>query len=96
MSIVWTNSGQFRLTRYASESGLEAAIVKLQKELFGTERVYVDHSEPIRDISRLRRAVDLSEVDTVVVPAWEDGFQETFIQESDGMRREPTGLCAPG
>ena len=42
MSIVWTNSGQFRLTHYASESDLEATIVKLQKELFGIERVYVD------------------------------------------------------
>jgi len=42
MSIVWTNSGQFRLTRYSSESDFESAIVKLQRELFGAERVYID------------------------------------------------------
>ena len=42
MSIIWTNSGQFRLTPYTGESDLEAAIVKLQKELFGAERIYID------------------------------------------------------
>lgn len=42
MSIVWTNAGQFRLTHFTSESDLEAAIVKLQKELFGADRVYID------------------------------------------------------
>src|SRR5882762_3358034 len=39
MSIVWTNSGQFRLTRYSSESDFESAIVKLQRELFGGWRI---------------------------------------------------------
>lgn len=42
MSILWTNAGQFRLTHFASESDLEAAIVRLQKELFGADRVYID------------------------------------------------------
>jgi len=42
MSTVWTNSGQFRLTGYTSESDLEGAIVKLQRELFGADRVYID------------------------------------------------------
>lgn len=42
MSVISTNTGQFRLTRYSSESDLEAAIAKLQKQLFGGDRVYID------------------------------------------------------
>ena len=42
MTVVWTNSGQYRLARYTSESDLEATILKLQTELFGANRVYID------------------------------------------------------
>src|SRR5713226_660428 len=42
MSTFWTQSGLFRRTGYQSESDLEAAILKVQYELFGTDRIYLD------------------------------------------------------
>jgi hypothetical protein len=42
MSTLWTPSGLFRRAGYQSESDLEAAINKLQNELFGSNRIYLD------------------------------------------------------
>src|SRR5712664_4440008 len=42
MSTFWTPSGLFHRTGYQSESDLEAAILKVQYELFGTDRIYLD------------------------------------------------------
>lgn len=56
MSVISTNSGQFRLTCYMSESDLEAGVDQLQKELFGPDRLYIDvklHNELVLKGSRL-------------------------------------------
>lgn len=42
MNLFWTNSSQYRRTGYSSESDLEASIIKVQKELFGPDRIYLD------------------------------------------------------
>jgi hypothetical protein len=42
MSTIWTKSGLFRRTGYQSESDLEAAIITVQTELFGSNRIYLD------------------------------------------------------
>src|SRR3989441_4047245 len=47
MSTFWTKSGLFRRTGYQSESDLEAAIVKVQTELFGSNRIYLDVKKKI-------------------------------------------------
>jgi len=47
MSTFWTKSGLFRRTGYQSESDLEAAIIKVQTELFGSNRIYLDVKKKI-------------------------------------------------
>src|SRR5437879_733715 len=47
MTTLWTNGGLFRRTGYSSESDLEAAIIKVQNELFGPERIYLDVKKKI-------------------------------------------------
>lgn len=47
MSTFWTNVGQFRRTGYASESDFESAIIKVQRELFGADRIYLDVKKKI-------------------------------------------------
>lgn len=42
MTILWTNHGLFHRTSYSSESDLEAAIIRVQGDLFGPERIYLD------------------------------------------------------
>jgi hypothetical protein len=47
MSTFWTKSGLFLRTGYQSESDLEVAIIKLQKDLFGPNRIYLDVKKKI-------------------------------------------------
>jgi hypothetical protein len=47
MSTFWTQSGLFHRTGYQSESDLEAAILKVQYELFGSDRIYLDVKKKI-------------------------------------------------
>src|SRR6266481_1150325 len=47
MSTFWTPSGLFRRTGFQSESDLEAAINKVQNELFGSNRIYLDVKKKI-------------------------------------------------
>src|SRR5260370_24776825 len=47
MSTFWTKSGLFRRAGYQSESDLEAAIMKVQTELFGSNRIYLDVKKKI-------------------------------------------------
>src|SRR5207248_2947161 len=47
MSTFWTKSGLFHRTGYQSESDLEAAIIKVQTELFGSNRIYLDVKKKI-------------------------------------------------
>lgn len=41
MSMIWTSTGPYRRTNYASEADLEKAILKVQAELFGPNRIYL-------------------------------------------------------
>jgi len=58
MSTFWTPSGLFRRTGYQSESHLEAAINKLQNELFGSNRIYLDVKKKIGGKSGPRNIPD--------------------------------------
>ena len=41
MDVIWTNNGQYRRVEYASEADLETAILEVQRELFGINRIYL-------------------------------------------------------
>ena len=58
MSTFWTKSGLFRRTGYQSESDLEAAIIKVQAELFGSNRIYLDVKKKIGGKSGPRNIPD--------------------------------------
>jgi hypothetical protein len=47
MNTFWTKSGLFHRTGYQSESELEAAIIEVQTELFGSNRIYLDVKKKI-------------------------------------------------
>jgi len=42
MSVVWTGQGAFRSITFASEAELEETIKRVQRELFGPSRIYLD------------------------------------------------------
>src|SRR5512146_2892383 len=42
MNVLWTKNGAFRRVEYDGEADLESAILQVQEELFGPERVYLD------------------------------------------------------
>jgi hypothetical protein len=42
MYMIWTTSGPYRRAGYASEADLEAAIIEVQRDLFGANRIYLD------------------------------------------------------
>ena len=42
MSLVWTDGGAFRQAEYDNEADLEQAILLVQCELFGANRIYLD------------------------------------------------------
>src|SRR4051794_34543781 len=42
MAVIWTPNGLFRPVRYLKEADLEATIVRLQRDLFGEMRIYLD------------------------------------------------------
>jgi len=41
MSVIWTRDGSYRRVEYEDEADLEAAIVEVQSELFGPNRIYL-------------------------------------------------------
>jgi len=47
MSLIWTQNGSLRRVEYASEADLETAILTVQTELFGLNRVYLDIKKKI-------------------------------------------------
>ena len=42
MSVIWKADSLYRRVNYQNEADLESAVVQIQKELFGPERVYLD------------------------------------------------------
>lgn len=47
MSLIWTAGGPYRRVSYGSEADLEAAILEVQAELFGPDRIYLDIKKKI-------------------------------------------------
>lgn len=47
MSVIWTPQGVYKRKGYASEADLESAILQVQTELFGPQRVYLDVKKKI-------------------------------------------------
>jgi hypothetical protein len=58
MSLIWTKGGAYRRIEYKNEADLEAAIQKVQKELFGSNRVYLDVKKKIGTKGGLRNIPD--------------------------------------
>jgi hypothetical protein len=47
MKLIWTPIGSYRRLEYSSESDLEAAILHVQTDLFGSDRIYLDVKKKI-------------------------------------------------
>lgn len=47
MSVIWTKDGPYRRVEYESEADLESAILEVQNELFGSDRIYLDAKRKI-------------------------------------------------
>ncbi|MGH8245822.1 MAG: hypothetical protein ACREUU_05250, partial [Gammaproteobacteria bacterium] len=47
MSVTWTKQGPYRRVGYESEADLESAIITVQGELFGPDRIYLDIKKKI-------------------------------------------------
>src|SRR5690242_103520 len=58
MDVIWTRGGIYRRATYANEADLEAAIVRVQAELFGTNRIYLDVKKKIGAKGGLRNIPD--------------------------------------
>lgn len=58
MSLIWTKNGPFRRVEYGDEADLEAAIIEVQAELFGPNRIYLDAKKKIGAKGSLRNIPD--------------------------------------
>src|SRR5712692_105162 len=58
MSVIWTRDGSYRRVEYEDEADLEAAIVEVQSELFGPNRIYLDVKKKIGAEGGLRNIPD--------------------------------------
>lgn len=58
MTLVWTKNGAYRRIGYETEGDLEAAILQVQTELFGHNRVYLDIKKKIGAKAGLRNVPD--------------------------------------
>jgi hypothetical protein len=58
MSLIWTRSGSYHRVEYESEADFEAAILKVQAELFGSNRFYLDVKKKIGAKGGLRNIPD--------------------------------------
>src|ERR1017187_9643004 len=58
MNLIWTGSGPYRRVGYSSEADLEAAILQVQTQLFGSNRIYLDVKKKIGTKSGLRNIPD--------------------------------------
>src|SRR6266566_7322683 len=47
MTLVWTKNSKYRRVSYQNEADLEAAILDVQVDLFGTNRIYLDVKKKI-------------------------------------------------
>ena len=47
MHMIWTSNGSYKRSGYADEADLEAAIIEVQRDLFGANRIYLDVQKKI-------------------------------------------------
>jgi hypothetical protein len=47
MYMIWTTNGSYKRAGYADEADLEAAIIEVQRDLFGANRIYLDVKKKI-------------------------------------------------
>lgn len=78
-----------QLARYENAKGEHA----YKFEPFLADLTDLEGEELALEVARSRRTVDLGEIDTVVVPAHEDGYQETLIQENRWYSVRIHGRC---
>ena len=58
MTLIWTKSSSYRRVAYQDEADLEAAIVEVQSQLFGSNRIYLDAKKKIGAKGSLRNIPD--------------------------------------
>ncbi len=58
MSLIWTKNGAYRRVGYDNEPDLEAAILQVQTDLFGPDRIYLDIKKKIGAKGGLRNVPD--------------------------------------
>lgn len=58
MTVIWTPNGTFSIVNYRSEADLESAIIQVQSDLFGTNRIYLDIKKKIGKKGGLRNIPD--------------------------------------
>lgn len=58
MSLIWTEKGAYRRAEYDSEADLEAAILQVQRDLFGPNRIYLPVKKKIGTKGGLRNIPD--------------------------------------
>jgi hypothetical protein len=58
MTVIWTPAGIYSITNYRSEADLEGAILQVQAELFGRNRIYLDIKKKIGAKGGLRNIPD--------------------------------------
>jgi len=58
MSLIWTTGGSYRRVGYSSESELESAILEVQAQLFGPDRIYLNIKKKIGAKGGLRNVPD--------------------------------------
>ena len=58
MNLIWSSCGPYRRVEYPSEADLEEAILRVQTELFGSNRIYLDIKKKIGVRGGLRNIPD--------------------------------------
>jgi len=58
MHMIWTTNGSYKRSGYADEADLEAAIIEVQHELFGANRIYLDVKKKIGTKGVMRNIPD--------------------------------------
>jgi hypothetical protein len=88
MSLIWTPNQTFRVVEYSSEADLEAAIILVQKALFGENRIYLDVKKKIGNRGEKRNIPDGYLLDLSGSRA------KLYVVENELARHDPIGHVA--
>ncbi|HYK87265.1 MAG TPA: hypothetical protein VE398_00745 [Acidobacteriota bacterium] len=83
MANIWTASGLYKAVPYKDEAELESAIIKLQHELFGPNRIYLDVKKKIGAKGGLRNIPDGYLIDL------NDSKPRLFVIENELAAHDP-------